>query len=223
MGQALAAQEISAVVGSSLVATISSPRGGPLAALPVGLGQKVRAGDLLAEFECATQRAELAVSEAEAKIAAIEANSQRRLVANGAGGRAALAQAIARQELQNAKLDIAKAEISRCKVLAPFEGAISNITVRLYETIDAGAPLLELVDTQDLQLEVIVPSEYISRLQIGLGLSFEDTATGRLYGAKITKIAPKIDGVSQTIRIIAKFEDGADLPIPGVAGIVRFK
>lgn len=222
-GTVSSAQDLSAVVSSAQVAVLSSPRGGQIVELPVALGKHVKSGDLLAQFECDVEVGQLAAADAELQIAAIDVKSQRTLVARGAGGRTALSQAIAREKLQVAQRDIANAKVAQCSVIAPFAGAVADLSVKAYETVQAGTPLLELVNTEALLLEVIVPSEWIEQLLPGKALIFKTSVTQKDYPARIVLVAPKIDGISQTIRIIAEFDATQNLPLPGSAGYVSFK
>lgn len=222
-GNVASAQELSAVVGSAQVAVLSSPRGGQIMELPISLGKRVKTGDVLVRFECGVETAQLAAADAELQVTSIEVQSQRTLVARGAGGRAVLAQAIAREKLKTAERDIATAKVEFCILRAPFDGAIADLTARAHETVQAGTPLLELVNTDALQLEVIVPSEWIARLEVGNGIVFRTSITQKVFSAKISLIAPRIDGISQTIRIIAEFDTGQELPLSGSAGLVSFK
>ncbi len=222
-GSHAAAQEMSAVVSAQNTAILSSQRGGRITTMPVSLGQIVKTGDLLVQFDCAAELADLAAAEAELQIAAIDAQSQKALVARGAGGRAIMEQAAAREQLEAARRDRVKVQVATCDVRAPFDGAISDVSARAFENVQSGAPLMELVDVDNLQLEVIVPSDLITQLVPGTGMVFQDAATQSTHDLEIIKVAPKIDGVSQTIRIIAQFSGTPMGLVPGSAGIVRFK
>ena len=145
------------VVGSGFVVAerivvVSSPEGGRLAALPFGVGDRFRAGDLLAEIEAPELRAELAVARAwsdraaaavtraEAVLTEAHAAEDRaeRLAERGAGTRTGHEEAgfaaerarldldLARQDARIATLEVARLrdDLARRRLTAPFDGVV---------------------------------------------------------------------------------------------------
>lgn len=145
------------VVGSGFVVAerivvVSSPEGGRLAALPFDVGDRFRAGDLLAEIGAPELAAELAVADArsdraaaavvraEAVLAEARATADRagRLAERGAGTRTGQEEAgfaverarldleLARHDARIATLEVArlKDDLARRRLRAPFDGVV---------------------------------------------------------------------------------------------------
>jgi hypothetical protein len=94
--------------------------------------------------------------------------------------------------------------------------------VRNYQFVQAGSPLLDIVDDRDLELEFVVPSIWLAWLKIGAVETVQITETQKTYDSKITRISGKVDAASQTIKIYGRIDgDTSDL-LPGMSGGAHF-
>jgi multidrug resistance efflux pump len=124
--------------------------------------------------------------------------------------------------LQQARKTQQTAKMASCDIVAPFSGMVVNWKIRNFASVQQGVPVLELVDSTDLFVELIVPVKWIDRLAIGQVTSFTSDHSGRKYTATIDMISAAADPVSQTIRINASLSTGGNPPKVGTSGSMVF-
>jgi multidrug efflux system membrane fusion protein len=138
----------------------------------------------------------------------------RRAEAANAGARAAIAQANSRLALQQSKLATAQAalatahwRLSRTRVPAPTDGAITNLTLRVGDSGTAYQPFIGIVDAKAWRVIANFKEYYVDRLEIGkLAWVYLDSHPWRLFRARVGGIAR---GISR--------EPGPDKLLPYVA------
>lgn len=215
-------QQASGVVSARNHVVLSSQRAGQLIEQNAIAGQVVEKGAILGRFDCTIDAATMAVSEIEFQQAKIEAQLQGNLAARGAAGIASVQLANQTVALQQARVAQDAAAMETCAITAPFSGTIVDWKVRNFATLQQGAPLVELVDSTQLFVELIVPVQWIDSITLGQTASFTSDYSARKYPAVIDLISPAADPVSQTIRVNAVLEAGQAPPKVGTSGIVDF-
>src|SRR5690606_26635786 len=114
-------------------------------------------------------------------------------------------------ELSRAELTVARAEQDRisaqrayCKIEAPFAGVVVEKLAEAYQHVTAGTPLLELVDSSELEIEVAVPSTWVDRVTPGAPFEMTLDETGETVHGEFVRNAGRVDPVSQTLRMIGR-------------------
>lgn len=204
-----------AVIGSELVARIAK--------IPFKDGERFKAGDTLLEFDCRRYAAELAAARAEEQAMMLGVKENRELRRHKAVGLNEL-------EISEAKLAQAKAQamaleirMSQCVIAAPFSGRIVEKVVNEFEIPRANEPLLRIVDDRNLEIELIVPSKWLSWLRNGDSFMFDLDETRKMYKARIRTINAEVDPVSQTIRVKGEFKELPEDVLPGMSGTALFE
>ena len=164
----------------------------------------------------------MAAALANARATAIESQSKTRLVKHGAAGKDEAAIAIVALAKANAELEVHKVRLAGCEVLAPYAGRVVELNVRAMELPPADRPLLVFLDTERLELEMVVPSNWINWLKSGANLMFTVDETGLTHAASIARIGAEVDPVSQTLRVTAEFPSPPPQLLPGMSGTARF-
>lgn len=203
-------------------ATIAAPMAGQLLEFPAADGDAVKQGQVVARFNCAQQEATVGRAHAELVKRQDLLSTQKSLKALNAYSKTDYL--VAQNDVEVAKADLALAQtaVDNCTIHAPFNGRVAAAPVRNYQFMQAGAPLLDIVDDRDLELEFIVPSVWLSWLKIGADSTVQVAETQKTYEAKIVRISGKVDAASQTIKIYGHIDgDTADL-LPGMSGVAHF-
>ncbi len=91
-------------------------------------------------------------------------------------------------------------QLDDCLLTAPFAGMIVKRMVDPGAVVDAGAPVVELIDHQHLEVHVGVPRETAPRLQPGQAC--EVIVGNRTVPAVLRTILPTVDSATQTRRAI---------------------
>jgi multidrug efflux pump subunit AcrA (membrane-fusion protein) len=132
--------------------------------------------------------------------------------------------------LSKAALSIAQAELRRidtllshCVVQAPFAGVITAKPVQAYQFVAKGGPLLDMINTTKLEVEMILPSRWLVEIRPGTRFSLLVDETGSRVDARVDRIVSQVDPVSQTVRVIGVLLDPPtpDL-LPGMSGNIHF-
>jgi multidrug efflux system membrane fusion protein len=138
----------------------------------------------------------------------------RRAEAARAASQASVAEKKSDLALRQAKLAMAEAllataqwRLSRTKLSAPTDGAITNLTVRVGDSGTAYQPLIGIVDATAWRIVANFKEYYVDRLKIGtLAWVYLDSHPWRLFRARVGGIAR---GISR--------EPGPDKLLPYVA------
>ena len=194
-------EEVVGTVRAKLHATLEAKLSGRIDKLPVVLGQRVKAGEVVARLDAAEINARL--EQAEASLDQSERDWKRvsTLFEQQAVTRAEYDAAQSRNRVAKGAAAEAKAMMSYVEVAAPFDGVVTRKWADVGDLAAPGKPLLAMEDPSALQLEADVPQAIASRIQRDARLAARvDGVSGDLTGT-VSEIAPAADSVSRTFRI----------------------
>ncbi|RFC66848.1 efflux RND transporter periplasmic adaptor subunit [Mesorhizobium denitrificans] len=203
-------------------ATISSDLGFRIVELPFREGQSFKKDDTLAVFDCDGLRAELRSSEARQAAEQLTYDNNLRLAKLNAVGRFEVQLSKAKTDQAAAEVDTFRIKIKQCEIKAPFDGRVAAKTANVAELTDRTKPLMQIVSDDALEIEMLLPANWMRWLKPGdkFTMSLEEKA--ETLNAEVAAIAPVVDPVSQTIKVIGRFTDPASGILPGMSGPVRF-
>jgi RND family efflux transporter MFP subunit len=201
---------------------ISSEVEGKVAQLPLKEGDAFKRGQLLVGFDCDLYAAQLRKVEATADAAAKVYAVNQKLGALHSVGELDVEQAEAKVKETDAEAAYMHTIVSRCQVMAPFSGRVSKRVVAQYEYVQAGKPLLQIVDVEDLELKLIVPSRWLAWLRAGTPFQAHIDDLNADYAANIVRVGARVDPVSQTLEVSARIKGNHAELLPGMSGWVRF-
>lgn len=133
-----------------------------------------------------------------------------------------LQQSLAKVKEAEADVNYMQASVRKCTLTAPFDGRIAKRLVANHQSVNAGTPLLDLVDNGQLELQMIVPSRWLTWLKPGLSFQVDIEELNKQYTASITQIGARIDPVSQTLTITGKIQNTHPELLPGMSGWASF-
>lgn len=215
--------KIHAVIIAEEVATLSSPMMGYLQKLAIKEGNLFKKDDLLAEFECKIQKAELQKANAQVKLTAINKDSYERLNKLGSASMAKVAESEADYNKAIAEEKIADKRVADCFVKAPFSGQVTELFVHQYETLQLNQKLFTIMDNDSLVVNVLVPSQWLSWLKIGDKFQLFINENHKTYTAVVERIVNQVDAVSRSVTVIGKIQgEGSDLK-SGMSGDAVFQ
>jgi RND family efflux transporter MFP subunit len=202
--------------------TFSSETTGSINYLPVKEGSHFSVGQVLLGLDCTLQEAELKKAKAEQHSAYKAYQSAKKLKAYGAISELELVKSTADAVSANAEVDKLQAIVKKCRVIAPFSGGVSEIKVHLYETVKPGDPLLKVTNTENLSVEIQVPSSWLSWLRIGSTFKVYINDINKTLAAKVNYINPAIEPISQTVKISGQISPPNTALRPGMTGQAFF-
>lgn len=222
-GAAQAQQDQRARVVSPREAVVAAEMAGRVAQIPVKEADSFRKGDVLAAFDCSEQAARLAAAEAVRAGSEKVLEARRRLAHLGSGTDLEMAMAEADMARARGDAQVARVLAARCDVRAPFDGRVVKRRINLGESAAIGTPLVEIIDDRTLEIEVLIPSRWLSWVKAGTPLVLAVDETGRRYDAKVVTIGVKIDPVSQSVPVRADVVGPRDGLVPGMSGAAQFR
>jgi multidrug efflux pump subunit AcrA (membrane-fusion protein) len=131
--------------------------------------------------------------------------------------------AAADAETARAQLESAMAQQGQCSIPAPFSGLVVRTRAHAHEVVKPGEPLLDILNTASMRVQLFVPSSWIRWLRPGMRFKVQIDETGETYNAQVAKISGRIDGSSQTVELIGRFDRVPARVLPGMIGRATFE
>jgi membrane fusion protein (multidrug efflux system) len=214
-------RDIAVLVVAGEETTLSAQMAGKIRKVNYGLGDTVPNNAVLVEFDCAEQEAQLLAAQAEYRGARETHLTKMRLQALGAAGELEVTVAAAGADKAKSQITFRESQIAYCKVSAPFPGRLARLRVKLAESVAVGQPMVDMLNPASLKAQLYVPANWISWLKPGTPFQVR-TDDGRTYRARISKLNSRVEGVSQSLELEGRFEQGAQQLLPGMVGIAVF-
>ncbi|WP_111642294.1 efflux RND transporter periplasmic adaptor subunit [Marinimicrobium alkaliphilum] len=206
---------------------VAAEVGGRVVRVHKDVGDRVDAGDVLAEIE--RERYESALSAAEAEVAALDAELeqlQRDLermteVAEGGyvsdseleGARTELESARERREAAMSERDEARRQLRETEIRAPFAGRVDARELSEGDSLSAGEPAFRLVPETAARVRLPFPEQVIGRLAEGMPARLRrlDSDDDWLEG-EVTRLRPSVDEGSGGVAVV-EFEAPETWPL----------
>jgi RND family efflux transporter MFP subunit len=216
----LGKQDIRAQLSAVTYNSVASELNARISELPFKEGQAFKVGQVLVVFDCATQQAQFQKTKAVLSIADRNYQTNKKLLALDSVGRVEYENSYSEFLKAKAENDELAAVLARCNVLAPYSGLVVEQKVRPQQFVQAGQPLIDILDKGALELEFVAPSKWSPWLVEGYKFEIKIDETGKSYPAKITRVNGKIDPVSQTIKVAAVIAGEFKEISPGMSGVL---
>ncbi len=197
-------------------ATVRSKLSAEVRRLPVREGDRVAAGQVIAEFDTAQLRNQLAerqatLESARATLAQTERTraSNAQLVKQSFISKNAFDTADDAYRAQAAAVQAAEAQLAQTQLLlsdavvrAPISGQVAKRFVQPGEKVAFDAPLLHVVDLSRLEVQAQAPVADVARIAQGAEVEVEiEGLTGRPYKGRIDRINPATEAGSRMIAV----------------------
>lgn len=215
-------RDISVLVTSGDETTLSSQMAGKIRKINYGLGDNVAAKAVILEFDCEEQVAQLESAAAEYRGARETHLTKLRLQALGAAGELEVTVAASAADKARSQINLRDSQLAYCKVVAPFTGRLVKLKVKLAESVALGQPLLEMVNPGSLKAQLYVPAAWLGWIRPGTQFSVKTAQDGRTYRARVSKLNARVEGVSQSLELEARFDGSTQGLLPGMVGTAVF-
>jgi membrane fusion protein (multidrug efflux system) len=209
------------LVAAGQESVLSAAVGGRVQRVAVGLGDSVKNGQALIAFDCAETRARRDAAKAEAEAARVQYEAKLKLQGLQSAAEVEVELAAANVNKAQSQVRIFDAQTSQCVIAAPFSGKVARVHVKVGQGVNPGAPVVELVGDGALKARMNVPSQWLAWLKVGEKLSGKVDETGSEVALKVTRIAGRVDAVSQTVEIESEFTGANAQILPGMSGQLR--
>jgi membrane fusion protein, multidrug efflux system len=223
--------EIAAVVQGDITATyagtatleaeheakVVSEIGGVVLALNAEEGQSVRKGQVLAKLDA--ERHSVLLRQAEAELERLRHQDarnenlfQRQLIA-----RNAYEQNKSDLATRKAEVDMARLSLSKCAVVAPFDGVITRRWIKQGQLLKVNEVAFEMADFSELKARLRVPERASAALKPGQIVDYRaDALPGQRFRAEVERVSPVVDAASGTVDITVAVDNSEGKLRPGL-------
>lgn len=215
-------RDISVLVTSGDETTLSSQMAGKIKKINYGLGDNVAARAVVLEFDCEEQDAQLEAAAAEYRGARETHLTKLRLQALGAAGELEVTVAASAADKARSQINLRESQLAYCKIVAPFTGRVVKLRAKLAESVALGQPLVDVVNPGSLKAQLYVPAAWLTWLKPGTPFTVKTSQDGRTYRARVSKLNARVEGVSQSLELEARFEGSTQGLLPGMVGTAVF-
>jgi RND family efflux transporter MFP subunit len=215
-------EPVSGTVRAVNAVTLRSTLGAVVTRINALEGATVKAGQVLAQLDADDTRARLQqaqqqsnAAKAQVELAKRQRDNNRALVEKGFISSTALvssdsnyATALANYEAALAAQQIAKRGLDDAALRAPFSGVVTQRHVKAGERVAVNAPVVDIVDVSQLEVEVLLPIAASSGLKTGQAATLNLESQPQPITAKVARINPSIDAGSRSVRIYLSIPTG---------------
>ena len=183
-------------------------------------GDAVKRGDLLVRLDDNAIRDALASAEA-ANRAAVQALDQaqrqfermKTLRASGMASAQALDDAEGRRNSAQSDLESAKARVvlarqqmQRTEVRAPFDGIVSERTASAGDSAQVGKELLKVIDPTSMRFEGLVGADDIGQVKAGQAVHFRVNGYGdEDFAGRVRRVNPAANPTTRQVQVLVDF------------------
>ena len=201
--------EVPATIRPAARAGIAARLTGTISTLPWGLGQSVKAGEILLTLSAPEVEARVRQAQAQTAEATRTAERERTLVAKGVSPPDSLRDAEDRLRFAQAALAEAEAMLAYATIRAPFDGVVTEKHVLPGDLATPGLPLLVIESTQHLRAEGNIPETLAANLHLGDTLSVIVDEPPTTVAGTIEELSTASDAISRSLLTKVALPAGA--------------
>lgn len=205
----LALTDITGTVRPVQRAQLAAKVMGTIEEMPVTLGQRVAAGDLLVRISVGEITARLAQAQAQFNVAQRDLARERDLLGKGASTADMVRGLEDRYAMTQAMVREAEVMLGYAAVRAPFAGVIARELANVGDLAAPGYPLVEIEGTDAFQIEAALPDSLTANLTTGSTLTVD--AGGVTFTAPLAELSSAADPSVRSV--LAKLTVPAGVPV----------
>ena len=180
-------------------------------------GTQVNVGDVLFRLDDTLAKAVVADAEARLALAKTVVDRNEALIKSKNIAQSVVDQTNTELTLAESALALAKVQLGKLTIRAPFSGRAGFRGVSVGAYVQAGAPLVHVEKIDLLKAAFSVPELNFSQLALGQSIMVTaDAVPGESFEAKIAAIDPLVDINGRALRVRADLDNAADKLRPGM-------
>lgn len=203
---------VTASLNASESATIKPEVSGRIVSIPFTEGAEVKKGDVLFKMDDSVQRAALGQAQADASLSRNNVKRYKDLLGSRAVARVQVEEAQAQLNTATANIALAKANLDKMTIRAPFDGKAGIRNASVGDVVDASNQLVTVTQVTPLRVIFDLPERFLPAVAKDQVVKFTvESHPDRTFDATIMAIDSTIDPVTRAVRIQASApnDDGA--------------
>ncbi len=196
--------------------TVSAEMGGRVLAAPAEEGDRVEKGDLLLRVDARNSAAQIKLLKSQVSSAQREYNRIKNLAAEGLATPQQVDQI--QSQLEQSKLGLNQARVGQgmSTVKSPFTGVVAMKMLEVGEYAGPGQPIVQLIDTSTIKLDVTIPESMISFIKVGDDVQVKFTAIDKTVTGKVVRRGVTVTQPTQTFPIEINIPNESGDLMPGM-------
>ena len=195
---------------------LSAETSGEVIAIHVQSGEQVKAGQPMLTLNDGRERADRRRLEADLKLARQLYERDSRLIKTKSIPQSQYDRSLAKLNSAIAQLAETDARLDDKRIIAPFDGTVGIVRVKVGDYIEPGTPITSLQDLSDLELDFSVPDRYAPDLRPGLDVTASVAAfPERTFHATVSALDASVDAGTRNLMVRAKLKESEGL-LPGM-------
>jgi membrane fusion protein, multidrug efflux system len=180
-------------------------------------GEVIAKDALLFRLDDAIRRAELVQAEAKLNLAKRNAQRARSLFDRGAGTQRAQEETETDLETTAAALQLARAQLEKTEIRAPFAGILGLRLVSVGAYVEAGRDLVHLDSVDPIKVDFRVPERFFSKVRVGQTVRVAVEAFGEeSFIGEVYATAASVDRDGRSLAVRARIPNSEGRLRPGL-------
>jgi len=185
---------------------------GAIAETPTPMGAEVKEGDVLCRISTDARQAQLSEARAALAKARLDYDAAVKLNQEGFRAETGVAAAKAAFDLAAANVERAEVELSKTKIVAPFDGVFDHRNVEVGDFVAVGDPCGVVIQRTPFLVTGAVSERDVAKISMG-DRGVARIATGETVEGKVRFIASAADQATRTFDV--------ELEVPNEDGAIR--
>jgi len=213
---------VQAVLGARRQIVLASGLDSKITKFKLESGDRFKRGDVLIEYDCAVDQGRLNEALSRQRVTEQQLIAYQKLSALDSISNIELIIARENNEQNKAVIKQIQGRLKSCRHVAPWDGRVMRKMASQYEYVQRGRVLMEIASHEPLRAEFLIPSRWLSWLNVGTAVDIFIGETDNTYSAKIINVFGEVDPVSQSIQVVAEMEKYHEELLPGMSGRATF-
>jgi membrane fusion protein (multidrug efflux system) len=178
-------------------------------------GRSVSKGDSLLKINDAELQAQLQRLKYRKELLTGIEFRQKKLLEKSAISQEEYETALNELNVIKAEIELAKAQLDKTLIRAPFNGVIGLRNVSVGSFVTNNSIIASLQSINQLKIDFAIPERYSVFIKIGDPVNFKISGSETKHSAHVYAIEPKIDPMTRTLKIRAKTNNPGAKLLPG--------
>ena len=115
-----------------------------------------------------------------------------------------------------ADAEVARQNVRRTAITAPFEGVLERVNVEAEEYVNVGSPIARLVDIAHIEVPLKIPASALGYVRVGDAATLRpDGPATHTWPGTVGRISPEVDPASRSITVFVEVtQNAADFQSP---------
>ena len=169
-------------------------------------GDRVKAGDVMAELDKTTIQAAIGQAEVQVRQTKTAYDIAERSLAEGIGAKAERDNAQFAHEQALAALNTQQVQLSKLTIRAPISGVVTKRNIQAGQLVSGATSVFTIVDPSSYMIVINPPEKELARLKLGQIAKVTIDALGdQEFETAVRRINPGVDSASGTVKVTLDF------------------